>query len=368
MSSRLARKRRHLDVDAIQPVVQIEPELPLLDERGERPVRRDDDPRVDLTGAAPAHALDREILDRAQQLGLRRRRQVGHLVEEQRPFVRVLELPAPAADAGRRAVLDAEELRLEQRLDDRRAVDRDERPLAPPAQIVDLPRDELLARARLSPSMRIVKSVDSDPLDALAHLADRPARPDERRRAIAADARELRRASQRALDLQHQRGDMRRRFQQLARPSIERAAGIEHDFDPGALRQHDGRNVEDHDVAGGLLRRRPFTDRHRSRAHHGPEFLLEAFAHRRRTGRDRQGADDRLEERRRPSPTFRAAPVRAPRCRRDVQHIVHRVHLSSRPLCTTPAFQGQCQRRERAIVRVFARGWFRRPLADGASG
>ena len=144
--------------------------------------------------------------------------------------------------------------------------------------------------------------------------------------------------------------------------------GFEHDFDPGALRQHDGRNVEDHDVAGGLLRRRPFTHRHRSRAHHGPEFLLEAFAHRRRTGRDRQGADDRLEERRGPSPTFRTAPVRAPRCRRHVQHLVHRVHLSSRPLCTTPAFQGQCQRRARAIVRGFARGWFRRPLGDGASG
>ena len=49
---------------------------------------------------------------------------------------------------------------------------------------------------------------DSDPLDALAHLADGPAGPDERRRAIASDARELRRSAQRALDLQHQRGDM----------------------------------------------------------------------------------------------------------------------------------------------------------------
>ena len=72
-----------------------------------------------------------------------------------------------------------------------------------------------------------------DALDALAHLADGPARPDERRRAIAPDARELRRASQRALDLQHQRGDMRRRFQQFARPSVERTARIEHDLDPG---------------------------------------------------------------------------------------------------------------------------------------
>ena len=123
----------------------------MLDQRGERPIRRDDDPRVDLAGAAPTHSLDREVLNRAQQLGLRRRRQVGHLVEEQRPSVRVLELPAPAADAGRRPVLDAEELRLEQRLDQRRAVDGDERPFAPPAQVVNLARDELLARARSRP-------------------------------------------------------------------------------------------------------------------------------------------------------------------------------------------------------------------------
>jgi len=82
---------------------------------------------------------------------------------------------------------------------------------------------------------------DSNPLDALAHLADGPAGPDERRRAITSDARELRRSAQRALDLQHQCGDMRRRFQQLARPAIERATRIEHEFDPGALPQHDRR-------------------------------------------------------------------------------------------------------------------------------
>ena len=33
-------QRRHLDVDATQAVVEIEPESPLLDERGERSVRR----------------------------------------------------------------------------------------------------------------------------------------------------------------------------------------------------------------------------------------------------------------------------------------------------------------------------------------
>ena len=74
-----------------------------------------------------ADALDRQVLNGAQQLGLRGQRQVGHLVEEQRAAVGVLELPAAAANAGRGALLDAEQLGLEQRLDERGAVDGDER-------------------------------------------------------------------------------------------------------------------------------------------------------------------------------------------------------------------------------------------------
>ena len=97
-----------------------------------------------------ADAFDREILNRAQQLGLRGERQVGHFVEEQRAAVGVLELAAAAAHAGGRALLDAEELRFEQRLDQRRAVDGDERSRAPAAELVDLPGDEFLARARFA--------------------------------------------------------------------------------------------------------------------------------------------------------------------------------------------------------------------------
>ena len=100
--------------------------------------------------AVAADALDREILDGPQQLGLRRQRQVGHFVEEQRAAVGVLELAAAAADAGGRALFDAEQLGLEQRLDQRRAVDGDERPVAAPAQLVDLARDQLLADAALA--------------------------------------------------------------------------------------------------------------------------------------------------------------------------------------------------------------------------
>ena len=94
-------KRRHLHVDAIELVIQVQPEAAMLDHLGKGTIRGDDEPRVDLTSAAAADALDREVLDGVQQLGLRRRRQIGHLVEEQRAFVRVLELAAAASDTRR---------------------------------------------------------------------------------------------------------------------------------------------------------------------------------------------------------------------------------------------------------------------------
>ena len=114
-----------------------------------------------------ADALDGEVLDGAQQLGLRRERQVRHLVEEQRAAVRVLELAAAPAHAGRRALLDAEQLGFEQGLDEGGAVDRDERAGAPAAELVNLPRDELLAGARfaLDEDREVGRG---DPFDGLA--------------------------------------------------------------------------------------------------------------------------------------------------------------------------------------------------------
>jgi len=59
----------------------------------------------------------------------------------------MLELAPTATDARRDALLDAEQLRFEQGLDNRRAVDRDERTFAPSRQIVNLPCDEFLPDA-----------------------------------------------------------------------------------------------------------------------------------------------------------------------------------------------------------------------------
>ena len=176
-------QRRHLDVHAVQAVVQVQPETPQLHQPGQRPVGGHDDPRVDPARPEPADPLDRQILNRPQQLRLRRRREVRDLVEEQRPLVRVLELSTPPTHAGRRPLLDPEQLRFEQRLDDRRTVDGDERPLVPPTELVNLAGDELFARAALALDEHS-EIGRGHTLDPVAHGPDREARSDQGRRAV----------------------------------------------------------------------------------------------------------------------------------------------------------------------------------------
>ena len=98
-----------------------------------------------------ADALERALLQEAQQLDLDRRRDLADLVEEQRPAVGLLEAPFAAAGRAREgALLVAEQLALEQRLGQRRAVELDERCRRAGAVLVDSLRDELLARAALA--------------------------------------------------------------------------------------------------------------------------------------------------------------------------------------------------------------------------
>ena len=57
----------------------------------QRPVGRGHDAHVHPPGAVSADALNRQLLDRTQQLGLRRHRQVGDFIEKQRASVCLLE-------------------------------------------------------------------------------------------------------------------------------------------------------------------------------------------------------------------------------------------------------------------------------------
>ena len=122
-------QRRDADREDAHAVEEVLAEEALGDEPVEGPVRGGDDPHVDLDRRRPADAVEGALLQHAQELGLRRRRELADLVQEDRAAVGELELPEPARRGAREgALLVAEELALEQRVRNRRAVDRDERP------------------------------------------------------------------------------------------------------------------------------------------------------------------------------------------------------------------------------------------------
>ena len=100
-------------------------------------------------GAAEAHEL--AFLEHAQQLGLDGRRHLADLVEEQHAVGRLLDAPGLGGHgAGERTALVAEQLRLEQLVGQRRAVDGHERTVAAARRVMDEPRDDFLAGARLA--------------------------------------------------------------------------------------------------------------------------------------------------------------------------------------------------------------------------
>ena len=143
----------------------------------------------------------------------------------------MLELPPSSADAGRRAFFDAEQLRLEERFDERRAVDGNKRSVATPADLVDLAGDQLLPYATFA--FQEHREIGSgQPLDRRAQCLHDVGGSNERRRAVApasmtideACPRELR---PRPLDFEHERADVRGGAEHLKIPLPEMAAGIE---------------------------------------------------------------------------------------------------------------------------------------------
>ncbi len=222
MSSRRLRSGRHAHVEAAQPVVEVGAEQAPLHQRRERAVGRGDDADVEPARAVAADPLDGHLLNRAQQLGLGGQRQVGDFVEEQRAAVGVLELAASAAHAGGRPFLDAEELGFEQRLDERGAVDGDEGPGSPRAEVVDLAGDELLAGAALTLDEHgEIRHRHS--LDALAQRPHDRARADERGGTGRSARVQARRPT--AISGQRQRSEVSGGLHHLPVPRVRRTVG-----------------------------------------------------------------------------------------------------------------------------------------------
>src|SRR5262249_12759087 len=120
-----------------------------------------------------ADAADRPLLQGAQELGLKRGRELADLVEEAGAAGRGLEQAAARRErAGERAALVAEQLRLEQRLGQRGVVDDHEGPRGPRAGAVNRARDQLLAGPGLALDQdgRVERRHARDELVDLDHL------------------------------------------------------------------------------------------------------------------------------------------------------------------------------------------------------
>ena len=119
-------QRRQSQADLGQTVVEVLAEPALPHQLVQVTMGRADDADVDRDLLAPADPLDHPLLQEAQQLGLQPERQVADLVEEQRCRRSACSMRARRLldRAGEGAALVAEQLGFEQRLGDRRAVDR----------------------------------------------------------------------------------------------------------------------------------------------------------------------------------------------------------------------------------------------------
>src|SRR5437016_2825891 len=144
-------ERRDMDREHVEPVVEVVPEALLFHHPQEVAVRCGDEAHVDLDGLRTADPLELLLLQDAQQLRLKLERDLAHLVEEQGAPVGHLEAADLLSDgAGEGAPLVPEELALEQTRRNGGAVELHERAVAAVASVVDGPREQLLARARLA--------------------------------------------------------------------------------------------------------------------------------------------------------------------------------------------------------------------------
>ena len=147
---RALAKRRNGDAHDVETEAEIGAEPVRRDLFVEPAIRGRDDAGVDAARHVLADAPHFPILQHAKQLGLRARRQLAHFVEEDRAAIGFLEEPRALADrAGERAARVAEELRLEQVVGERRAVDRAQAAVAPRTEPMHAAGDELLAAAAL---------------------------------------------------------------------------------------------------------------------------------------------------------------------------------------------------------------------------
>jgi hypothetical protein len=147
-------------------VVEIFAEAVLLDRALQVGVRSTDDPRICRLEVRAPQPANHALLDHGQELGLQGLREQRDLVEEERALVGSLEqagLGAPRVREG--APFEAEQLGLQQRLGDSRAVDVDEGA----AGAGTLPVDEVGDQALAGSGLALDQDRRQPPADLLPH-------------------------------------------------------------------------------------------------------------------------------------------------------------------------------------------------------
>src|ERR1043165_5627841 len=173
-------QRRDEKLQGTDAVVEVLAKAVLLDERAEVAVRRCDQAHVDGAILHVAEAAEAFLLEHLQQAGLNLRVHVADLVEEHRAAMRDFEQPLLRRyGPGERALLVAEELRLQELARDAGAIEIDERFAGAAAAVVDPARQHGLAGAGLAVDEdRAVGAQDG--VGLRAQLRDRVALAEER--------------------------------------------------------------------------------------------------------------------------------------------------------------------------------------------
>jgi len=147
---RSVAKRRGSEREHCEAPVQVGAETASADEFFEVRVRRGDHPHVNVPHALGAERTHLADLERAEKPRLEVERELGDLVDEERPLVRLLEDAVMAGGGpGEGAALVAEELARNERGTERARVERHERPRGARARVVKSAGRELLAGARI---------------------------------------------------------------------------------------------------------------------------------------------------------------------------------------------------------------------------
>src|SRR3954466_14966776 len=167
----LAQRRQH-QRQHVEAVVQVLAEIALGDHLLEIFLGPGNHAHVDVDRLAAADALDRPVLDRAQQLHLHRQRYIVDVVEEQRAALGHFEAAWLVFNrAGERAALVAEELGLDQIFREQRAAHGDEGLVPAAARVMQQVGDYFLAGAALAGDdhAAVALADDLDEIEDRAH-------------------------------------------------------------------------------------------------------------------------------------------------------------------------------------------------------